>query len=93
MKRIGMVVLGAGFAFLGAAALADDGGKLATTSGDADVSGAEQQAGAESGEASGASGAGRKHAGTATAVGALYEGVKECEIKIEGETDPGAPSF
>lgn len=93
MKSNGLMALGVCIALLGAAALADDGGKLATTSGDGDGSSTEQQAGAESGEASDASGSGTKRADTATAVGALYKGVKDGEIKIEGGTDPGAPGL
>jgi len=93
MKSKGVVILGVCFALLEAAVLADDDVNPPTTSGDADSIRVEQQSGAETGAASGASEAGTRGAGTATAVGAIYEAVKEGKIKIKGGTDPGAPDF
>ena len=93
MTRRLLMTLGLCFALLGAGAWADDGGNPTTPSGDADGSGIDQPADTRADEASGSSGADRKPASTATAVGALHEAVKDGDIKIEGGTDPGAPGF
>jgi hypothetical protein len=93
MNRKVLLAVGACCALLGSAASADDEGKFEMTSGDSDKNAAEQQAGAESAATSDASGTGTKRAGTATAVGAVNEAVKEGKIKIEGGTDPGAPGY
>jgi hypothetical protein len=91
MTRGLLIALGLCLALPGSGAWADDGGNPATPPGDAGVSDTDQQAAAQADEASASSGADRKPASTATAIGALHEAVKEGDIKIEGGTDPGAP--